>query len=60
MLHVIKHWILMYVDDEEGLGTLEILLIIAVLVGIAILFRTHIMQWIGSLLNRTGQQIDSF
>lgn len=31
-----------FISNEDGLGTLEILLIVAVLVGIALLFRENI------------------
>ncbi|MGO4275129.1 Flp1 family type IVb pilin, partial [Paenibacillus sp. TAF58] len=38
-------WLKQFWEDEEGLGTLEILLIVAVLVGIAIIFRKWIVSW---------------
>jgi hypothetical protein len=37
--------------NEEGLGTLEILLIVAVLVAIAIVFRKWIVGWFQKLIN---------
>lgn len=46
--------------DEEGLGTLEILLIVAVLVGVALLFRTQIIAWVQQLLQKSGTEIDQF
>ncbi|MNI19044.1 hypothetical protein D3C73_724680 [compost metagenome] len=36
--------------EEEGLGTLEILLIVAVLVAIAIVFRKWIVGWFQKLI----------
>lgn len=47
-------------QDEEGLGTLEIILIIVVLIGIAILFRDRITEFVENLLDRIGDEIDSF
>ncbi|SFL83706.1 Putative Flagellin, Flp1-like, domain [Paenibacillus sp. 1_12] len=44
-------------SDEEGLGTLEILLIVAVLVIVAIAFRKWIIKWIEELFTSTN---DSF
>ncbi|MCR8631863.1 Flp1 family type IVb pilin [Paenibacillus radicis (ex Xue et al. 2023)] len=44
-------------EDEDGLGTLEILLIVAVLVIIAIAFRKWIMKWVGDLFNSANTQI---
>ncbi|KGA96962.1 hypothetical protein AJ85_17570 [Alkalihalobacillus alcalophilus ATCC 27647 = CGMCC 1.3604] len=47
-------------NDEEGLQTLEIMLIIAVIVVIALLFRTQIMEWIDGLLEFGDDTIDNF
>ncbi|AVQ99465.1 hypothetical protein OBCHQ24_10725 [Oceanobacillus iheyensis] len=46
--------------DEDGLQTLEIMLIIAVIVVIALLFRKSIMEWVKSLLDFGGTEIDKF
>ena len=35
---------------EEGLGTLEILLIVAVLVGVALLFGNTIIDWVTGII----------
>ncbi|WP_077065022.1 Flp1 family type IVb pilin [Gracilibacillus massiliensis] len=37
--------------NEEGLGTLELLLIIAVLVGVAILFGNTIIEWVEEIID---------
>ncbi|WP_202078137.1 Flp1 family type IVb pilin [Caldalkalibacillus salinus] len=47
-------------NNEEGLGTLEVILIVAVLVGIAILFRNQIIEWVNKILGSTDSQIDQF
>lgn len=36
--------------EEEGLGTLELLLIVAVLVGVAILFGNTIVEWVQDII----------
>lgn len=59
MKNVVKRFRQMW-KDERGLGTLEILLIIAVLVGIALLFREEIFEWVDKLLKRAGDRIDDF
>ncbi|TDQ42197.1 Flp1 family type IVb pilin [Aureibacillus halotolerans] len=46
-------------NDEEGLGTLEILLIIAVLIAVAVMFRTQLEQWVRSIIDANTGQIDS-
>lgn len=47
-------------NDEEGMGTLEILLIIAVLIAIAVIFRGAIMGWINDLIDNIGGDIGDF
>ena len=46
-----------FCNNEKGLGTLEILLILAVLVVVAIVFREYILEWIKALLGTTDSEI---
>lgn len=57
---MIKESIKNFWNDEEGLQTLEIMLIIAVIVVIALLFRDRIMVWIEDLLNFGDKNIGEF
>ncbi|MFC0214684.1 Flp1 family type IVb pilin [Paenibacillus chartarius] len=41
-------------NDEDGLGTLEVLLIVAVLVAIAIVFRKWIVGWFQDILGKAN------
>jgi Flp pilus assembly pilin Flp len=41
-----------FLKDEDGLGTVEIVVIIAVLVGIALIFRSVIFSFVKSALNK--------
>ncbi|MEK3908758.1 MULTISPECIES: Flp1 family type IVb pilin [Oceanobacillus] len=59
-MNMIKESIKNFWNDEEGLQTLEIMLIIAVIVVIALLFRDRIMGWIEDLLNFGDQNIGEF
>ncbi|WP_248925601.1 Flp1 family type IVb pilin [Paenibacillus hamazuiensis] len=43
--------------DEDGLGTLEVLLIVAVLVIIAIAFRKWIFAWIEKVFGESNGQL---
>ena len=43
--------------DERGFGTLEVLLILAVIVLIAVVFRKWIISWVNDLFSSTNQQI---
>lgn len=43
--------------NEEGLGTLEMLLILAIIVVIAIALRKWIMKWVGELFNKANDDI---
>jgi len=44
--------------EEDGLGTLEILLILAVLVVIAVVFRKWIVSWVNELFQSTDAELD--
>lgn len=48
------------IKNEDGMGTLEILLIVAVLVGIALIFRGEINEWVTKLTDSTETQIEQF
>jgi len=45
--------------EEDGLGTLEILLILAVIVVIAVAFRKWIMKWVGDLFKKADTEINN-
>jgi Flp pilus assembly pilin Flp len=55
-----KKWLKHFWRDQEGIGTLEILLIIAVIVIIAIIFRNKIVGWVKSLTDSADQQMIDF
>jgi ABC-type transport system involved in cytochrome c biogenesis permease component len=44
--------------DEKGLGTLEILLILAVLVAVAIVFRKWLIHWVNLLFEQSDSTIN--
>ncbi|MFA1819791.1 Flp1 family type IVb pilin [Virgibacillus oceani] len=44
-------------DDEEGIETIEILLILSVLIVIALMFRDRIMDWIDSLFDTIEDEL---
>ncbi|XID93067.1 Flp1 family type IVb pilin [Paenibacillaceae bacterium WGS1546] len=39
-------------DDEEGIGTLELVLIVAVLIALVLVFRKEIIEFLESLMTR--------
>jgi hypothetical protein len=41
-------------NNEDGLGTLEVLLIVAVLVAIAIVFRKWIVSWFQDIIGKAN------
>ncbi|MBU5440724.1 multidrug transporter [Paenibacillus sp. MSJ-34] len=51
-----RTWLRTLWNEEEGLGTVEIIFIIAVLIIIVLLFRTQIMNFIESLMGRADEQ----
>ncbi|MUK87031.1 hypothetical protein GMD78_01265 [Ornithinibacillus sp. L9] len=56
----LKDFMSRFWNDEEGLQTLEILLIIAVVVFIALLFRETIIGWVNKLIGFGNDNIDDF
>lgn len=48
MLKMIKN----FLKEEDGLGTVEIVVIIAVLVGLALIFRKAIFQFVNQIFDR--------
>jgi len=47
-------------DDNRGIGTLEIVLIIIVILGLLVIFRDNIESIITSVFGKIRSQIDSF
>lgn len=50
-----------FISDEDGLGTVEIVIIIAILVGLALIFRKQIYSLVNQIFDRifgnTGETI---
>ncbi|MFS0838164.1 Flp1 family type IVb pilin [Paenibacillus sp. 1P03SA] len=46
-------------NDEEGLGTLEILLIVAVLIAVAVIFRKWIIKWFNELIGKADTEFNN-
>ena len=44
--------------DEEGMGTVEIILIIVVLVGLVLIFKEQITKIVNSIFNKITKQTD--
>jgi len=49
-----------WMKDEEGIGTLEIVLIAAVVIAIVILFRGWILDFLQSLFDKVENKSDAF
>jgi hypothetical protein len=48
-----------FLKEEDGMGTVEIILIIAVLVGIALLFRAQIINFVNRMIGRVFPNADN-
>lgn len=59
-MKVLLSWGMKFWKDEEGLQTLEMMLIIAVIVVVALLFRKSILGWINSLLDFGNKSVNQF
>ena len=44
--------------DEEGMGTVEVILIIVVLVGLVLIFKEQITNIVNSIFNKITKQTD--
>ena len=40
-----------FMYEEEGMGTVEVIIIIAVLVGVALLFRKKLIEFVNGIIN---------
>ncbi len=48
-------WWSRFWKEEDGMGTLEVILIIAVIIVIAFAFRKWIVKWVNELFNSTDR-----
>lgn len=58
-LNTLKQQIMQFWEEEDGLGTLELLLIVAVLVIVAVAFRKWILGFIKKLFGEANQELGS-
>ena len=49
-----------FLEEEEAMGVIEVILIIVVLVGLALIFRTQITSIANSLFSKIRNQVSSF
>lgn len=47
-----------FTREEDGLGTVEIVIIIAVLVGVALIFRDSLVRFVTTLVNNVFNEKD--
>ena len=60
MLSTFAHRIKTFSQDEDGLGMLEMILIIAVIVILAIIFRKQLKELLESLLGKAKSKTEKF
>lgn len=48
-----------FLKDEEGMGTVEMVVIIALLLGIALLFRRQIIRFVTSILDQIFNSVET-
>ena len=47
-----------FLKEEDGMGTVEVILIIVVLVALVVVFKTQIMKIVNSLFEKISEQTD--
>ncbi|MFS0857748.1 MULTISPECIES: Flp1 family type IVb pilin [Paenibacillus] len=60
MLELMKSKVTGFWKEEDGLGTLELILIIGVIIIIALLFRKEIEKLVGDLLKKVDTKSNEF
>ncbi|MDP4098872.1 Flp1 family type IVb pilin [Paenibacillus sp. P96] len=60
MIMNVNHGLKQLWEEEDGLGTLEMILIIAILIAVAIIFREQITKIISGLLDKADQKSNDF
>jgi len=55
---IMRNFINKYIKDETALGTVEIVIITAILVGLALLFRGQIIDFLNKILGKTFSSAD--
>ncbi len=49
-----------FLKEEDGIGVVEIILILVVLVGLVVIFRTQLTSIVNSVFSKITTKIDSF
>ena len=60
MINKVKKYIKKFFKGEEGMGVIEVVLIIVVLVGLALLFKTQITATAQMILKTINVRVKSF
>lgn len=48
-----------FLREEEGMGTVEVILIIVVLIGLVIIFKTQLTQIVNNIFSKISSQSNS-
>ncbi|MCD8120032.1 MAG: hypothetical protein LUE29_11255 [Lachnospiraceae bacterium] len=56
----LKQYMENFVKDESGMGVIEVVLIIVILVGLAVIFKTQITSILNSIFTSLKSTISSF
>lgn len=56
---VIQEWIHGFWNDEEGIGTVELLLILAVIIAIALIFKDEITTMVNKIFDANNKKVDN-
>ena len=54
-----KRMLKSFIKDEEGMGVVEIVLIIIVLIGLVIIFKSQVTSLVNSILSKMTSQANS-
>lgn len=57
--NIIINFIKSFIKEESGMGTIEIIIIMAVLVALALIFRTFIMDLASTIFDKIKEKTDA-
>ena len=60
ILQMLEVWIHDAVQDQDGFGTLELVLLVCVLIALALLFKNTIIDFVSNLLKSIASQGSTF
>ena len=53
---MIKQKVMNFIEEEDGIGTVEMILILVVLIGLVLIFKTQLTNLVNSIFRKINEQ----